>query len=152
MTTVYVASRDAILVHAKAAAAAVDSKWTDVAIGVGIPAGRCGRVYYGGETSPHQMAERRVLNGELVAERVHLAWFWPLASVGTSEYKVIDDEMYAIKHEVRTRLQGDSQLGGACTDLDLEYAEPDVVVIGGNRWLTLDAQIVVDFTEYSRAP
>ena len=148
----YTAQRDAILVHAKAAALAANSAWTDVVIGFPLPAGKCVRVYYGGEAAPVRMGGDRVLNGELVSERIIVAAFWPLSNLSTDGVKLMDDEMYTFKHELRTRLLGDSQLGGAGTDLLMGYATPDIVVIGNARYAVLETQIVSDYTEYSLAP
>lgn len=148
----YTAARDAILVHAAAAAAATDATWLDVAIGLPRPQNRCVRVWYGGEAAPVRMGANRVLNGELVAERVVLAAFWPLSTGGVTSDKAVDSEMYTFKHELRTRVLGDSQLGGAQTDLEMEYAEPDVAVIANVRYAVLEVHFLTDFTEYAIAP
>lgn len=147
----YTTWRDAVLVHAKAAALAADSKWTDVAIGLKTPTARCVRLYYGGEGEPPHMGEAekgRVLNGQMIGERLMVVAFWPLTSTSVSAYKAIDNEMYDWKHELRTRLQGDSQLGGTATDLDLEYAEPDIYVFGGARFVVLMSELRISYTEY----
>jgi hypothetical protein len=153
MTAPYIAQRDAILAHAAAAAAAVNAQWRDVAIGAPIPRGnRCVRVFYGGEAQPRRMGGPRVLNAELVAETVQLVAFWTMPTLDESIAKSIDDEMVAFKHELRTRILGDSQLGGASTDLEMSYAEPDYQVIGGARWAILGVEFVTDYTEYALAP
>jgi hypothetical protein len=149
----YTSQRDAILVHAAAAAAAVDAQWKDVAIGAPIPRGnRCVRIFYGGEAAPQRMGGNRVLNGELVAETVALVAFWSMSTLDESAVKAIDTEMYSFKHELRTRILGDSQLGGASTDLEMSYAEPDFQIIGGGRWAILAAEFLCDYTEYPLAP
>lgn len=147
----YVEQRDAILVHAAAAAVAADSTWTDVAIGVKQPDARCVRVYYGGEREPARMGGNRVLNGELVAHAVIVAAFWPLATLGLEAYKATEDQMHLFVHELRTRVLGDSQLGGTSTDLEMGYATPDVVVIGNARWQLVEVVFITDFTEYTLA-
>jgi hypothetical protein len=148
----YIAQRDAILVHAAAAAAAADATWTDVAIGLARATGRCVRVFYGGEAAPARMGGARVLNGELVSETVIVAAFLPLADSSIGAYKAAEDQAFAFKHELRTRVLGDSQLGGASTDLLMSYAVPDVVVSNNARWLVLEAEFTTDFTEYTLAP
>lgn len=150
----YPAWRDAIVVHAKAAALAVDPKWSDVAVGLRSPDRRCVRIYYGGEVAPPGFSidgDSRVLNGQMVGERVYITAFWPLASIGTSEYAVVDDEMHAWKDELRTRLQGDSTLGAACAGLDVEYAQPDVDIFGNARYALLVSEVLVSYTEYALA-
>ena len=147
----YPTARDAILVHAKASALAANAKWTDVAIGIN-PVGKCVRVFYGGERAPVHMGGSRVLNGELVSEMVTVAAFWPLSDLSLAGYKAVDDEMYLFKHELRTRVLGDSQLGGAQTDLAMDYAQPDIVVIGNVRNVVLEIDFITDYTEYALAP
>jgi hypothetical protein len=153
MVAPYIAQRDQILVHALAAAAAVNAQWLDVAIGAPIPRGnRCVRIFYGGEAQPQRMGAQRVLNAELVAETVQLVAFWAMSTLDETGAKAIDSEMVAFKHELRTRILGDSQLGGASTDLEMSYAEPDYQVIGGGRWAILGVEFVCDYTEYPLAP
>jgi hypothetical protein len=153
MTAPYIAQRDQILVHALAAAAAVNAQWLDVAIGAPIPRGnRCVRIFYGGEAEPQRMGASRVLNGELVAETCALIAFWSMSTMDETAVKAIDTEMVGFKHELRTRILGDSQLGGASTDLEMGYAEPDFLVIGGGRWAVLEVTFTLDYTEYPLAP
>lgn len=146
----YTDQRDAILTHAVAAAAAVSTDFTDVQIGAPIPKGnRCVRLFYAGEASPeHFDGNRRVLNGELVAETIGLVAFWAMTTMDEGATKALDDEMVAFKHQLRTRVQGDSQLGGKSTDLAMHYATPDYLVIGGGRWAVLEVEFTTDFTEY----
>lgn len=147
--TGYLDWRPEILTHARAAAAAVDAKWTNVAVGVRNPDGKCVRIYYGGEVAPPNMGDDpRVLNGLMVGERVYIVAFWPLTSIGTSEYAKVDDEMYAWKHQLRTRLQADSQLNGKSADLDLEYAQPDIDTFSNQRFALLASELTVSYTEY----
>ena len=148
----YTDQRDAILVHAKAAALAANSTWTNVAIGWPIPNGKSVRVYYGGERTPVRMPHDRSFTGELVAEVIVCVAFWPLSALNTDGAKLMDDEMYTFKHELRTRVLGDSQLGGKATDLEMSYATPDLVVIGNTRYAIIEAQFATDFTEYPLAP
>jgi hypothetical protein len=153
MVAPYIAQRDQILVHALAAAAAVNAQWLDVAIGAPIPRGnRCVRIGYAGETAPERMGSNRVLNGELVAETCWLIAFWSMSAMDETGVKAIDSEMVGFKHELRTRILGDSQLGGASTDLVMGYAEPDYLVIGGARWAVLEVTFTLDYTEYPLAP
>lgn len=147
----YTDRRAVLLTHATAAAAAVDAKWTDVAVGFANPTGRCIRLYYGGETVPVKVSPDapNVLNGAMVGDRVLIVAWWPLSNLTTSSAAQTDAEMWALKHELRTRIQGDSTLGGTCTDLDMEYAEPDVVVSAtGVRWAVLTAEVLLAMTEY----
>ena len=149
----YTAQRDAILAHAKTAAAAVNAQWKDVAIGAPIPIGnRCVRLFYGGESAPQRMGANRVLNAELVAETVSLIAFWSMSTLDLPAAKAIDDEMYAFKHALRTAVLGDSQLGGQGTDLEMAYAAPDFLVLGGTRWAVLEVEFTCDYTSYTVAP
>lgn len=153
MTAPYIAQRDAIVVHAAAAAAAISAEWKDVQVGAPLPRGnRCVRVFYGGEAAPEHMGGNRVLTGELVAETVSLIAFWAMPDMDESAAKAIDDEMVAFKHELRTRVLGDSTLGGGSTDLLMHYAQPDYLLLGGARWAVLEVDFTLDFTEYTLAP
>lgn len=143
--------RPAVLAHAKAAALAVDPKWTDVAVGLRNPDARSVRMYYGGECLPPTMAPEGnadTFSGRMVGERLWIAALWRLASIGTSEYEAVDDEMYAWKHELRTRLQGDTTLGGACAGLDLQYGSADIVVSGNTRYALVEHELLIAYTEY----
>jgi len=149
----YIARRDAITVHAAAAAAAIDAEFTDVQVGGPIPRGnRCVRVFYGGEAEPVRMGGNRVLNGEMVADTIALIAFWAVPTLDESAMKATDDEMVTFKHELRTRILGDSQLGGNATDLLMHYAQPDWIQIGGARWAVLEVDFTPDHTEYTLAP
>lgn len=148
MTAPYIAQRDAILVHAAAAAAAIDTQWKDVAIGAPYPSGnRCVRIFYAGEAEPENIPPQ-VLNARLIAEQVALVAYWSISEMTPTAIKAVDDEIVAFKHELRTRILGDSQLGGASTDLEMGFIEPDYVQIGGARWVTLECTFTLDFTEY----
>lgn len=144
----YKEQRDGILVHAKAAAAAVDAEWKDVSIGAPFPRGRSVRIFYGGEREPVRMGASRVLNGELVSEVIVLEAYWPTSGMGENELKALDDQMYDFKHELRTRVLGDSQLGGVSTDLEMGYVDPGWSQIGGTTYIGLRAEFTTDFTEY----
>ena len=94
------------------------------------------------------MSGPRVLNGELVGQRERIAATWPLSDLEPAQVTAIDDEMRALASQIRTRIQGDSQLGGNVTDLDLQYGEPDLVVISGTRHIALTYDLDMAFVEY----
>ena len=141
----------AILVHATAAGAALSDPILDVARAFPVPTGRCIRVYYGGETEPRRMGGRRVLNAELVAEVTLIAAFFPLSVNDVPVAAALDTDLYNLKHDLRTRILGDSQLGGQATDLELEYVEPDLVVYGNTRYAILTWRVISDYVEYPLA-
>ena len=130
----YVDSKARLVVHAVTAGAAVTSDpIIDVQEALPVPKERCVRVYYGGETEPHRMGGQRVLNAELVSEVTFIALFLPLAVSDEAIAATLDAQLYTFKHALRTAILGDSQLNGGSVDLELEYLEPDVVVIGNTR-------------------
>lgn len=143
---------DAIQVHCLAAGNALASPIKDVAVGWPVPRGRCIRIFWGGEVAPERMGGDRVLNGELVSERAIIRAFWPLSDYGETKARTLIGEMWDLKHEIRTRLLGDSQLGGLSTDFVMGYAEADDVAIGGGVFATLDIECTTDFTEYTISP
>ena len=141
-----------IVTHATAAGAALTNPVTDVQRAFPVPRGRCIRVYYGGETEPRRMGANRVLNEELIAERTWVTLFLPISETGETLAAVLDAEAHAFKHDLRTRILGDSQLGGMQTDLEFDYVVPDVTVIGNTRYLVVPCEIISDYTAYPIAP
>jgi hypothetical protein len=147
---------DVIATHSVAAAAAVDSKFVDVAVGFTAAKGKCIRIYYGGEVEPARMGADKVLNASLVGERIVIDALWPIASSGHADQRTLIGQMYLLKHELRTRILGDSQLGGDTTDLAIEPATIDEVIFGGLRgtgqhYLQLRMEVHCDYTEYAIA-
>ena len=148
----YAEQRDALLVHAKAAALAANAKFTNVQIGAPIPDGSpCARLFWTGEAEPEHMGGNRVLNARLIAPTCALVAFWALRSTTPAAVKAIDDEMADFVHELRTRVLADSQLGGASTDLEMGMAEPDFVVIEGTRYAVVEVGFTFDYLEYPRS-
>lgn len=142
----------ALLTHATAAGAAITPKVTDVAIGLPLPRGRCIRLFWDGEQLPVRMGGQRDLTGELVSDRITAALFMPVSTSSEAQYSQTLTEMYAFKHEMRTRVLGDSQLGGQSTDLEMEYAAPDFAVFGQALYAVVNCTFVLDFSEYPIAP
>lgn len=152
MTTPYVTQRDAILVHAKAAALAANPKWTNVSVGLPTFVGSKGvRLFYGGEAEPEYLGTSSTLSSEEVAQRVQITAWWSLASLNETLAKAIEAEVATFVHELRTRLDANARLGGVADTLRLDYADPDIVVVGGTRFLVIDAVAIVDYTEYTKA-
>lgn len=144
----YAEQRDAILAHAVTAAATVDAQWKDVAVGAPIPRGnRCVRLFWTGEAAPEKLPGR-VLNGSLIAPTCGLVAFWSMSTMDEAAVKAIDNEMASFVHYLRTAILADSQLGGQATDLEMGFAEPDFVVIGGGRWATVEVGFTLDYIEY----
>lgn len=135
--------------HLVAAGAALTDDVLDVDRGL-LTGGRQLRYYWSGECEPPRMPERRVLTGELVGQRFTIAAAWPLSDLTVEKVTAIDIEMQTLAGEVRTRIQGDSQLGGNVTDLDLDYGEPNVLVISGARHVVLEWQLDLAYVEYAR--
>lgn len=143
----------AIETHAIAAGAALTPTLDDVAIGLPVPRGRCVRIHWDGEQQPARMGASRDLKGELIAERIRVVCYWPLSTNSEDQGKQIVREMYEFKHELRTRVLGDSQLGGMSTDLEMEYVNPDFVLwADGTVWAQAETAFVTDYTEYPLAP
>lgn len=142
----------AVLTHAQAAGGAVSPAITDVVVAYPAPRGRCIRIFYGGETEPVRMGEQRVLNEEMVGEQIVVVAFWPLNNLSEDQAAGIEVEAYDLKHQLRTRILGDSQLGGMSTDLELGYAEPGFANLAGIPYRTLEMIVTTDFTSYTLAP
>jgi hypothetical protein len=148
----YLAQRDAILVHAKAAALATDPKFTNVAVGWPVLNGSKGcRVYYGGEGEAPQMRGQKSLEADLIGEHVALVAWWAVSNLNDGLAEAIDVQMFTFKHELRTRLTADHTLSGQSTAIEMDYVEPDTVVVGGTRYALIGADIAVGLTEYPYA-
>lgn len=144
---------DALQVHAAAAAVtAGGATFTDVAVGFPVGKGRCVRIFYGGERRPVRMPDNETLNSEMVAQAFVIRAYWPTPETATKRQRVQEGEIAAFVGSLRTRINGDKQLGGANTDLTLGLAEVDQVVISGIKYTIADAEVLIDFDEYTKAP
>lgn len=148
----YADTKAAIVVHAAAAGAALTDPILDARAAFPVPKGRCIRVYYGGEAEPVRMGASRTLGTEMVGSVTLIAAFFPIVLNDEDVVAQIDADLQALAHDLRTRVLGDSQLGGNSTDLELGYVEPDMVTYNNTRYLMGLWQVVSDFTEYAIAP
>lgn len=139
-----------LLSHCREAANDLDNGFKDVAFGHPLPGatGRSIRLYYGGEVEPPKMPGARVLNAELVGERLVIVTFWPLSNSRETYARTVETEVRALKHGLRTRIQGDAQLAALVFDLSLEYAEVDWGVVAGTVYRTLEIGVLLSYEEY----
>jgi hypothetical protein len=149
----YAEQRSAVLAHAQAAALAVDSKWTNVATGwPTFNTSKGCRVFYGGETEAPRMPHQSTIRGDqLVGEKVTVVAWWAVPGLNDGATTAIDDEMFAFKHELRTRLTADPDLGGKSVSTVMDYVEPDAEIMGGTRYAFVRADVIVGHTEYLNA-
>lgn len=143
---------DAVQVHAAAAAAAADAKFKDVAVGFQAAKGKCVRIFYGGERGPEHFPDSRTLNSQMVGQAIVVRGYWPRSDTGTRQQRLMEGEMATFTKELRTRVLGDSQLGGAAVDLVMTPAQCEEAVISSTRYAITDTEIIVDFDEYTLAP
>lgn len=143
---------DALQVHALAAAATANTKFTDVRVGFPAAKGKCVRIFYGGERVPEHFPDDRTLNSKLMAEAVVIRAYWPNADTGTNRQRETEIEMAVFVKDFRTRVLGDSQLGGEAVDLNLSPAAVEQVVIGDTKYVIAELEAVSDYTEYTLAP
>jgi hypothetical protein len=136
--------------HLAAAGAALTHDILDVSRGV-LTGGRSIRYYWVGECEPPKMGGQRVLNGEMVGQRFVIAASWPLSDLSTAQVTALDTEMQTLAGEIRTRIQGDSTLGGNVTDLDLEYGEAQMLAIANARHVVMEWQLDLAYVEYAIA-
>lgn len=150
---------DRLELHAMASGKAIPNKITDVRIGAPTPSGsRCGRLFYGGEADPtERMGGNRVLDGQLVAERVVMIFFWQLTGQKDDYVTTVLNEVRALKHELKTRILADSQLNtnpqddGIC-DLSLSFADVEFSLIGPAGFVVLTIECLAYFQEYEVVP
>ncbi len=143
---------DDVKTHAAAAALACDSKFLDVAVGHPTPRGRCVRVFYNGEREPEEMGAGRTLNSRMVAEAVMVRGFWPVSEYAAKRGRLLMSEVWTFIYQLRSRLAGDSQLGGDSADLNIHLAMVDDVLIAGTLYVIADVEVVADYHEYAIAP
>lgn len=145
---------DALQVHAAAAANTADSssKFYDVAVGFPAAKGRCVRIFYGGERAPEHFPDDKVLNAQLIAQAIIVRGYWPLSETATKRQRAMEGEMAAFVKSFRTRVLGDSQLGGEAVDLNMGPAQCEQAVIAGTKYALVDIEIVCDYDEYPLAP
>ena len=153
MVLTYASAIDAIVTHATAAGAAVTPTILDVSIGGPLPTStRCVRVFYGGETEPVHMGGGTTLNSRMIGERIVLVLWIAVSNLSQQEIAAVETELYTFKHELRTRVLGDSQLGGMATDLEMAPCEPDYLTVANTRYRTLETEFTTDYAEYSISP
>ncbi len=145
---------DALQVHAAAAAVtAADSSFKDVKVGFKAARGRSVRIFYGGEREVERMGpDDETLNSEMVAQAIVIRGQWPIPGTDPKEHRRLEGEMGAFIKSLRTRINGDKQLGGACTDLTLSLAVVEQAVIAGTQYAVVDCEALIEFDEYSIAP
>ena len=147
------AKMDALQVHAAAAAiAAAGATFYDVAVGFPAAKGKCVRIFYGGESEPPHFPDNRVLDAVLIGQKIITRGYWPLSETATKRQRAMEGEMAVFVSEYRTRVLGDSQLGGETTDLDMGLAQCEQAVIANTKYALVDIEIGVDFDEFPEAP
>jgi hypothetical protein len=145
---------DALQVHALAAASEVDATGTfyDVAVGFDAAKGRTIRIFYDGEREAQHVLSNRTLNSVLIGQAVHVRGRWPLPESATKRQRVMEGEMATWVKSFRTRVLGDSQLGGEAVDLLMEPADVGIEVTSDTRYAVVDIEIVCDWDEYTLSP
>ena len=145
---------DALQVHAAAAAVtAGGATFTDVAVGFPAARGRCVRIFYGGERNPERMGpDDLTLNSQLMAEAVIVRGYWPLSETAAKRQRIMEQEIATFVKSFRTRVLGDSQLGGEAVDLNLHAAVCEQIIVAHTKYAVVDFECVSDYTEYSIAP
>lgn len=136
--------------HLVAAGAALTDKMLDVARGLPT-GGRQIRYYWSGEVDPPRMPGNQTLNSQLVGSRFVIAATWPLQDLTPDTVSAIDVEMQELAGQIRTRLDGDTSLGGSVASLDLSYGEPDFVVIANARHVAVLWDLDLSYLEYTLA-
>lgn len=143
---------DAVQVHAAAAAVtAGGATFSDVAVGFPAAGGRRVRIFYGGERDPAHFGNR-VLDANLVAQAIMVRGYWPLAETAAKRQRAMEGEMAVFIKSLRTRILGDSQLGGNAVDLVMSPAVTEQVMVAGTKYAIVDLELVVDFDETTLAP
>ena len=145
---------DAIATHVSAACTALGSvggAW-DVAVAPPLPRGKTVRIFYGGERQPPHFGTGQTLSSLMVAQAVMVRAFWPVADYAKLRRKNLMLEMATFAKDLRTRVLGDFQLGGAVSALVMGYAETDDILFGNTHYAIVDTEIVVEYDEFPMTP
>lgn len=146
------AKLDAIAVHAKAAAiAAGGATFYDAQVGFPASKGPNVRVFYGGEADSPHFPEDLTLTSQIVGQRIIVRGYWPLSETATKRHRAIEGEMATFIKELRTRVLGDSDLGGESTDLVMLHSTTEQIVVATIAYAITNTEILTDFDEYTRA-
>lgn len=143
---------DALQVHAAAAGLTASATLTDVKVGFPAGKGRCVRIFYGGERDPERLGGNKVLNASMYGQAIVVRGYWPTASTGVSEQRAIEGQIAVFVKDFRSRVLGDSQLGGKSVDLAMLPAETDQISLAGTSYAIVNIEIVVDYDETAIAP
>lgn len=136
--------------HLEAAAATLTDNTFAVDRGI-VTGGRQLRYYWSGETDAPRFDSRFDLTGEIVGQRFTIVASWPLGNLTPALATAIDIEMELLAGQIRTRLDGDSELGGNIDNHVLQFAQQDVVMIGNARHVVLEWDIEMAYVEYALA-
>lgn len=137
--------------HLAAAGSAVSPTVVDVDRGAPVSVNaRMIRYWYAGDQPAPHYPGGQTLTDVMVGERVTVACYWPITDKAV--LRSLDAEVQALKHEIKTRLIGDSTLGGACDDLTVGDAEVDYPIVNGAQTAELTIPLTLDFgTAYTIA-
>lgn len=110
------------------------------------PPGNCGAYWYEGDGPPVHFPAR-TLTDEMVGERVTLRWYWQVSSRDKVAMGNLEADLRAVKVDLKSRLSGDSTLGGNCVDLDVGDADAAWLNLDGGLWRTLTIPLVLDYVD-----
>jgi hypothetical protein len=98
------------------------------------------------------MGEVRTLNSRMIGESIVLVASWVVSTLSPQEVQAVETEMFAFKHELRTRVLADSQLDGSSTDLEMGLCDVGYSVEGNVRFRWLSTEFTAEFADYGVAP
>ena len=140
------AAMTAIGTHLTAAGTAVSPKITDVARGAPVSVNtRMGRYWYAGTSAPPHYSGSTTLSTRMIGQRITVGVYWPVSDKAV--LAGLDAEIAAMQDQLFTRILGDSQLGGACDDLEMGDADVDYPVLNGQQTAELLIPLTLDFGE-----
>lgn len=139
----FAAALTALNTHLVAAGAAITPAITDVGWGQpGAPTSTCIRYWYEGEGDSPKMAPR-TLTDATVFEAIRIAAYWPVATRDKAPAAALDTRVQLFVRQVKNRLNGDSQLGGAVVDIELGNASAGWLTVGDAAWRSVEIPLVV---------
>ena len=148
----YVAVKAQLVTHALASGNTLNPVLIDVQDAAPVPKGqRCVRVHWAGEVDPPHMGGNSTLTSTMIGSITRVILFDPVSTTDETLTSLTDAEVKAFAIDFRTRVEADHDLGGACTDLEIGYAQSDFAVIDNVRYRVVAWDIATGYEEFTKS-
>lgn len=143
----------AIGTHLNAAGNAIDRPVEVVFTGdPGVPTAKLIAYWYAGDGDPVHFPPR-TLTDQMVGIQVTVQAYWPVATRDKNASANLEADVQALNYQIKSRLLGDSTLGGECKDLAISDTSTGWLAPDGGLYRTLTMTVTLDFVDlYTIAP